>query len=152
MTVSVVCVGKLKESFWREACGEYIKRLGAFGKIEVIEVAEEKSDTLASVEVEGCRLLGKINPKAYKIALAIDGKSKSSEVLSMDMKKLFDGGVSHITFVIGGSHGLSDGVNKACDERLSFSEMTFPHQMMRVILLEQIYRAFKIMAGEPYHK
>ena len=142
--VNVVCVGKLKENYWREACAEYAKRLSRFCKIEVKELPER-----ASLEEEAADILRFC--RGHIIALAIEGSGCSSEVFARKLKGLCDRG-EEITFVIGSSCGLSSGVKAAAKELLSFSEMTFPHQMMRVVLLEQIYRAFMINAGAEYHK
>ena len=159
MKVSILCVGKVKEKFYREAIDEFTKRLGRYCKLEIIEVADEKTDEQASdteirlvKEKEGERLLKNIKEDAYVIALCIDGKQSDSEELSEKIEKLGIQGISHICFIIGGSLGLSDAVVKRADFKLSFSKMTFPHQLMRVILLEQIYRGYRIMNHEPYHK
>lgn len=159
MNISVVTVGKLKEKYLKQGIDEYLKRLGSYAKIEVIEVADEKApEELSETEMvqvkqkEGERILAKINPDTYVIALAINGKLKSSEELADTIDKLATYGKSKIAFVIGGSLGLSDEVLKRSDEQLSFSKMTFPHQLMRLILVEQVYRAFRINRGEPYHK
>jgi len=157
--ISIVTVGKLKEKYLKQGIDEYLKRLGSYAKIEVIEVADEKApEELSETEMaqvkqkEGERILAKINPDTYVIALAINGKLKSSEELADTIDKLATYGKSKIAFVIGGSLGLSDEVLKRSDEQLSFSKMTFPHQLMRLILVEQVYRAFRINRGEPYHK
>ena len=160
MTIEIICVGKLKERYWQEAAAEYVKRLGRFGRVKITELAEEKpaGDSPADEEkvrtAEGRAILQKLSPgpQSFITALAIKGKRLSSEALADEIKALSTGGKSRLAFVIGGSLGLSDEVLAACDTQLSFSDMTFPHQMMRVILLEQIYRAFKINAGETYHK
>lgn len=159
MNISIVTVGKLKEKYLKQGIEEYLKRLGSYAKIEVIEVADEKApEELSETEMvqvkqkEGERILAKINPDTYVIALAINGKLKSSEELADTIDKLATYGKSKIAFVIGGSLGLSDEVLKRSDEQLSFSKMTFPHQLMRLILVEQVYRAFRINRGEPYHK
>ena len=159
MNISIVTVGKLKEKYLKAGIAEYAKRLGAYAKIAEIEVADEKAPeqlSEADMEIvkkkEGERILAKIPQDAYVIALAIDGKMKTSEQLAKDMESLMTYGRSKIVFVIGGSLGLHDEVLKHADEKLSFSKMTFPHQLMKLILLEQIYRAFRIMKGEPYHK
>ena len=159
MNISIVTVGKLKEKYLKQGIEEYLKRLGSYAKVEVFEVADEKApEELSETEMiqvkqkEGERILGKINPDAYVIALAINGKLKSSEELADSLDKLATYGKSKIAFVIGGSLGISDEVLKRSDEQLSFSKMTFPHQLMRLILVEQIYRAFRINRGEPYHK
>ena len=159
MRITVLAVGKIKEKFYMEAIAEYAKRLSRYCKLEMIEVTDEKTPDGAGEaalwkirEKEGERLLSHIKESMYVIALAIEGKMRSSEDLSEHLASLWLYGDSHIVFVIGGSLGLSDTVLKRADEKLSFSKMTFPHQLMRVILLEQLYRSFKIRAGEPYHK
>ncbi|WP_271853136.1 23S rRNA (pseudouridine(1915)-N(3))-methyltransferase RlmH [Planococcus maritimus] len=159
MNISIVTVGKLKEKYLKAGIAEYAKRLGAYAKITEVEVADEKAPeqlSEADMEIvkkkEGDRILAKIPQDAYVIALAIDGKMKTSEQLAKDMESLMTYGRSKVVFVIGGSLGLHDEVLKRADEKLSFSKMTFPHQLMKLILLEQVYRAFRIMKGEPYHK
>ncbi|MEZ0481304.1 23S rRNA (pseudouridine(1915)-N(3))-methyltransferase RlmH [Planococcus sp. SSTMD024] len=159
MNISIVTVGKLKEKYLKAGIAEYAKRLGAYAKITEVEVADEKAPeqlSEADMEIvkkkEGERILAKIPQDAYVIALAIDGKMKTSEQLAKDMESLMTYGRSKVVFVIGGSLGLHDEVLKRADEKLSFSKMTFPHQLMKLILLEQVYRAFRIMKGEPYHK
>lgn len=159
MKITVLCVGKVKEKFYRDAIDEFSKRLSRYCKMEIVEVADEKTQEQASdVEIrlvkekEGERLLKNIKEDAYVITLCIDGKQLDSEELSEKMEKLGVQGVSHIYFIIGGSLGLADEVIKRADFKLSFSKMTFPHQLMRVILLEQIYRGYRIMNNEPYHK
>ncbi len=139
-----VVVGKIKESFYREAVAEYVKRLSRFAKVELKELAEG-----VSLESEADDILRAC--KGYVIALAVEGEKLSSEKLAAKMEKLTNDG-KEITFVIGSSCGLSDRVKKAADFKLSFSDMTFPHQLMRVILAEQVYRAFMINAGATYHK
>jgi len=159
VNISICTVGKLKEKYLKAGIDEYLKRLSGYAKVEVIEVADEKApEVLSLVEMEqvkqkeGEKLLAKISPDTYVIALAIDGKMKSSEELADSLDKLATYGKSKIAFVIGGSLGLSDEVLKRADEKLSFSKMTFPHQLMRLILIEQVYRAFRINRNEPYHK
>ncbi|WP_214520182.1 23S rRNA (pseudouridine(1915)-N(3))-methyltransferase RlmH [Staphylococcus pseudintermedius] len=159
MKITILAVGKLKEKYWKLAIAEYTKRLGAYSKIEVVEVPDEKAPETMSVkeieqvkEKEGQRILSKIKPQSIVIALEIAGKMLSSEDLAKTLDQRMTQGASDFTFVIGGSHGLHDTVLKRSDFALSFSKMTFPHQMMRIILLEQVYRAFKIMRGEAYHK
>lgn len=159
MKITILCVGKVKEKFYREAIDEFSKRLSRYCKLEIIEVADEKTEEQASEneirlvkEKEGERLLKNVKEDAYVITLCIDGKQLDSEELSEKMDKLGVSGTSHIYFIIGGSLGLADEVIKRADFKLSFSKMTFPHQLMRVILLEQIYRAYRIMNHEPYHK
>ncbi|OUQ21328.1 23S rRNA (pseudouridine(1915)-N(3))-methyltransferase RlmH [Lachnoclostridium sp. An14] len=159
MRVTVVAVGRLKEKFYEQAVAEYAKRLGRYCKLEVIQVADEKTPDGASETVErqikekeGKRILAQIKDGAYVIALAIQGEMVSSEELADKMGKLGLNGVSHLVFVIGGSLGLSEEVLRRADYKLSFSRMTFPHQLMRVVLLEQVYRGFCILGGTPYHK
>lgn len=159
MKITILCVGKVKEKFYRDAIAEYSKRLSRYCKLEIIEVSDEKTSeqaTQTEIDIvknkEGERLLKNIKDDAYVICLAIDGKQLDSVELSHKMDKLMTGGKSHLVFVIGGSLGLSDDVLKRADYKLSFSKMTFPHQLMRVILLEQIYRSFRISNNEPYHK
>lgn len=159
LSIRIVCVGKIKESFYREAVGEYVKRLGAYCKLSVTEVSDEKTKEHASEseeqlikEKEAKRILGSIKDTDYVVALAIEGNNPDSVALAEHMKQLAVQGNSSITFVIGGSLGLYQSVLKRADELLSFSAMTFPHQLMRVILLEQLYRSFRIQNHEPYHK
>lgn len=139
-----VVVGKIKECFYREAVAEYAKRISRFAKVEIKELAEG-----LNLEAEADDILRSV--KGYTIALAVEGEKASSEKLAAKIKKLTDAG-KEITFVIGSSCGLSDRVKNAADWKLSFSDMTFPHQLMRVILAEQVYRAFMINAGATYHK
>jgi len=157
--ITILCVGKIKEKYWNDAIAEYKKRLGRYCKIEIIEVQDEKTIDNAPLAMdekvkqkEGERILKHIDDKAYVIALAIDGKKTDSVGFSKQIEKYGIDGYSHIQFIIGGSLGLSKEVLDKSDGKISFSDMTFPHQMMRVILLEQIYRAYKIKSGEPYHK
>ncbi|MDQ0974302.1 23S rRNA (pseudouridine1915-N3)-methyltransferase [Neobacillus niacini] len=159
MNISIVTVGKLKEKFLKLGIDEYLKRLNAYAKVEVVEVADEKApEELSELEMiqvkqkEGERILAKISQDTYVIALAINGKMQSSEELADTLDKLATYGKSKIAFIIGGSLGLSDEVLKRSNEQLSFSKMTFPHQLMKLILVEQIYRAYRINRGEPYHK
>ena len=159
MKITILCVGKVKEKFYQEAIKEFEKRLSRYCKLSIIEVADEKTQERASEteisivkEKEGERILKNIKDEGYVICLAIDGKQLDSVELSGKLDSLFVEGNSQIYFVIGGSLGLSDEVLKRADYHLSFSRMTFPHQLMRVILLEQIYRAFRISNNEPYHK
>ena len=159
MKITILCVGKVKEKFYRDAIMEFSKRLSRYCKLEIIEVTDEKTQEDASEneirmikEKEGERLLKNIKDDAYVICLCIDGKQLDSEELSEKIEKLGVQGTSHIYFVIGGSLGLSEMVVNRADFKLSFSKMTFPHQLMRVILLEQIYRSYRIMNNEPYHK
>ena len=159
MKISIICVGKIKESFYRQAIDEYAKRLSKYCKFEVIEVADEKTPDKASEiqenqikEKEADRILDKIKEDAYVFTLEIKGKRFTSEGFADCIQNVTLRGKSHLAFVIGGSLGLHDKVLKRSDQAISFSDMTFPHQLMRVILLEQIYRGFRIVAGEPYHK
>lgn len=159
MNILIITVGKLKEKYLKQGIDEFVKRMSGYAKLEIIEVADEKApEELSAAEMEqvkqkeGERILSKISQDTHVIALAINGKMKSSEELADDLDKLATYGKSKIAFVIGGSLGLSDEVLKRSNEKLSFSKMTFPHQMMRLILVEQIYRAFRINRGEPYHK
>lgn len=159
MKITVIAVGKIKEKYFTGAIDEYAKRLSRYCKLELIEVADEKTPDGASDalelqirEKEGERILQKIPEQAYVIALAIEGKMLDSVELAKQMEQWNVGGISHMVFVIGGSLGLAPSVLGRSDYKLSFSRMTFPHQLMRVILLEQIYRSFRIRNGEPYHK
>ena len=159
MNISVVTVGKLKEKYLKMGIDEYLKRLNSYAKVEFIEVADEKApEELSELEMiqvkqkEGERILAKISQDTYVIALAINGKMQSSEELADTLDKLATYGKSKIAFIIGGSLGLSEEVLKRANEHLSFSKMTFPHQLMKLILVEQIYRAFRINRNEPYHK
>lgn len=159
MRITIVCVGKIKERFYREAVDEYIKRLGKYCKPEIIEVPDEKTPEGAGAALEeqikwkeGKRILEKLREDAFICTLEIGGKKLSSEGFARWMEGLTIDGTSHIMFVIGGSLGLHGSVSRRSDFSLSFSDMTFPHQLMRVILTEQIYRAFRIINGEPYHK
>lgn len=159
MKITVLTVGKVKEKFYRQAIEEFEKRLSRYCKLEIIEVQDEKTPDRASEieerqikEKEGQRLLKYIKDDAWVCALAIEGKMLDSVELSEKLEQMGINGTSHMMFVIGGSLGLSEEVLKRADFKLSFSKMTFPHQLMRVILLEQIYRVYRIMQGEPYHK
>ena len=159
MKITLVTVGKIKEKFFEDAIKEYSKRLSRYCKLEILQVADEKTPEGASEAVEsqikekeGQRNLSLIRDDAYVIALAIEGKMLDSEELAERIEKLGVSGISQIVFVIGGSLGLSAQVMKRADYALSFSRMTFPHQLMRVVLLEQIYRSYRIMNHQPYHK
>ena len=154
MEIRIICIGKLKERYWREAEAEYSKRLGRFCRLSVLELKEERlpenaspAEEAAAVAAEGEAIL-----RACRAALDIRGKSSSSDQVAAELEQLALSGRSSISFLIGGSLGLSPAVLAAADRRLSFSAMTFPHQLMRIILLEQIYRAFKINHHETYHK
>lgn len=150
MNCTIICVGKLKESYWRDAAAEYLKRLGRFGKISVIELPESKTDNKDEESDLICEKLNSLS--GFVIALDVGGKKYSSEAFADKISKLGISGESHLIFVIGGSNGFNDKVRTIANERLSFSDFTFPHQLMRVVLLEQVYRAFKINSGEKYHK
>ena len=159
MKITLVTVGKIKEKFFEDAIKEYSKRLSRYCKLEILQVADEKTPEGASEAVElqikekeGQRILSLIRDDAYVIALAIEGKMLDSEELAERIEKLGVSGISQIVFVIGGSLGLSAQVIKRADYALSFSRMTIPHQLMRVVLLEQIYRSYRIMNHQPYHK
>ncbi|MGY3714914.1 23S rRNA (pseudouridine(1915)-N(3))-methyltransferase RlmH [Sutcliffiella cohnii] len=157
MNISIITIGKLKEKYLKQGIDEYLKRLSTYAKVEVVELPDEKApEQLSEAEMEqvkgkeGERILSKISDDTYVIALAIEGKQRSSEQLASEIDKLATYGKSKVAFIIGGSLGLSGEVMKRANDTLSFSKMTFPHQLMRLILLEQIYRAFRINRGEPY--
>lgn len=159
INISLVTVGKVKEKYYRDAIAEYAKRLSRYCKLEIIEVADEKTPDKASEteedqikQKEAERILKNIRDDAYCIALAIEGKKTDSVSMAKHLEQLALSGKSNIVFVIGGSLGLHQSVLRRADEKLSFSDMTFPHQLMRVILLEQIYRCYRIINREPYHK
>ncbi|WP_461218596.1 23S rRNA (pseudouridine(1915)-N(3))-methyltransferase RlmH [Lapidilactobacillus salsurivasis] len=159
MTIKIVCVGKLKEKYFKAAIAEYAKRLSRFTKFSIVEVADEKApEKLSAAQMdqvmatEGDRILAKIKDKEYVIALAIKGRERASEVFAQELKDLATYGHSDVTFVIGGSLGLSPAVLQRANDQLSFGRLTLPHQLMRVVLSEQIYRAFMINEGSPYHK
>lgn len=159
MKITLLTVGKIKEKFLRDAIAEYSKRLSKYCKLEIIEVADEKTPDHASEVVEksirdkeGERLMRYIRDDDYVITLEIGGKMLDSVAFSRQLENLGIRGQSHICFVIGGSIGLGVALVKRSDYALSFSKMTFPHQLMRVILLEQIYRSYRIMTNQPYHK
>ena len=159
MKITLITVGKIKEKYLKDAIAEYSKRLSRYCKLEIVEVADEKTPDNASDTVEdairdkeGERILKYIKEDAYVITLEIAGKMLTSEEMAEKIEKLGVQGTSHIIFIIGGSIGLGREILKRSDYALSFSKMTFPHQLMRVILLEQIYRSYRIIQGEPYHK
>ncbi|MED3886002.1 23S rRNA (pseudouridine(1915)-N(3))-methyltransferase RlmH [Priestia aryabhattai] len=159
MNISIITIGKLKEKYLKQGIEEYLKRLSSYAKVEIIELADEKApENLSESEMEqvkqkeGERILAKISDDTHVIALAINGKQKSSEELAKEIASLATYGKSKVAFVIGGSLGLSSEVMKRSNAALSFSKMTFPHQLMRLVLVEQIYRAFRIIRNEPYHK
>ncbi|MTI46250.1 23S rRNA (pseudouridine(1915)-N(3))-methyltransferase RlmH [Sporosalibacterium faouarense] len=159
MNITIISVGKIKEKYFTNGIKEYSKRLSRYCKLRLIEVNDEKApEKLSDAEMEivkdkeGQRILNKISDSSYVIALAIEGKQLSSEDLSSKIDSLAVSGNSDITFIIGGSLGLSKEVLNRSNYKLSFSKMTFPHQLMKIVLLEQIYRSFRISKGEPYHK
>lgn len=159
MKITILTVGKVKEKYFTGAIQEYSKRLSRYCKLEIVEVADEKTPDRASEREEelirrkeGERLAKYIREDAYVIALAIEGKQMSSEAFAQKLDRLGIEGKSHVIFIIGGSIGLAPEILQRADELLSFSKMTFPHQLMRVVLLEQIYRGYRIIHGEPYHK
>ena len=159
MKITLITVGKIKEKYFTDAIAEYMKRLSRYCKPEIIQVADEKTPENAALAVEkqvkdteGERILRHVAEDAFVVALEIRGEMLSSEELADFIERKQVSGTSHIQFVIGGSLGLSEAVLRRADYRLSFSRMTFPHQLMRVVLLEQICRSFRIIAGEPYHK
>lgn len=159
MNISIIAVGKLKETYLKQGIDEYKKRLSAYATVQIVEIADEKApDNMSEAELEqvknkeGERIITRISADTHVIALAIEGSNWSSEKLAEELDKLATYGKSKIAFVIGGSVGLSDAVLKRADAKLSFSKMTFPHQLMRLILTEQIYRSFRIIKGHAYHK
>lgn len=159
LRVTVLCIGNLKERYWRDAVAEYTKRLSAFCKLQVVELAEERlsdapsaAQITAAMEAEGKRILAKVPAGAVLVPLCIEGKEMPSPALAQTLDRFAVEGKSDVVFVIGGSCGLSDAVKNAAALRLSMSPMTFPHQLARVMLLEQIYRAFQISNGGKYHK
>ncbi|MDO4304833.1 MAG: 23S rRNA (pseudouridine(1915)-N(3))-methyltransferase RlmH [Bacillota bacterium] len=159
MKITLICVGKIKEDFYKRAVSEFEKRLSRYCRLEIIEVQDEKTPDHASPaeeeqikEKEAARILKHLKEDAYIFTLEIEGKQPDSVSFARKINELGVQGKSHIQFVIGGSLGLHQSVSKAADEAVSFSKMTFPHQLMRVILLEQIYRGYRISMGEPYHK
>ncbi|MRH44367.1 23S rRNA (pseudouridine(1915)-N(3))-methyltransferase RlmH [Aquibacillus halophilus] len=159
MRISIITVGKLKEKYLKQGIQEYIKRMGTYATIDVIEVADEKApENMSAADMEdvkrkeGDRILAKIAQDAFVISLEINGEMLSSEKLARKLDQLATHGRSKIAFIIGGSLGLSTEVQKRSNFALSFSKMTFPHQLMRLILVEQVYRAFRINRNEPYHK
>lgn len=159
MNIKIICVGKLKEKYLKMAQDEYLKRLGPYAKVEVIEIKDEdikenfsESEVELAKEKEGERILSKIKDRDLVFTMEIEGKQRSSEEFAKEIEDLMIYGNSDIAFVIGGSCGISKEVMKRSDRKISFSKMTFPHQIIRINLLEQIYRAFKIIKNEPYHK
>ena len=159
MNIQIIAVGKLKEKYLKDGINEYLKRLQSYAKVEIIEVADEKEPANASLAderivkaKEADRIKKFLKEDTYLIALAIEGQMLSSEQLADKLDKLALSGKSHITMIIGGSLGLDENLLKQANMLLSFSKMTFPHQLMRMILVEQIYRSYRINKGEPYHK
>ena len=159
MNIKIICVGKLKEKYWKQGIAEYSKRLGKFCKFEIVEVPDYKApEKLSETQMEnvkkteGERILSKIKDRDYVYALAILGKDRSSEEFASEIENLTTYGRSDLAFVIGGSLGLSEDVLKRADSQISFGRFTMPHQLMRLVLTEQIYRAFMINSGSPYHK
>jgi 23S rRNA (pseudouridine1915-N3)-methyltransferase len=159
MNITLVTVGKIKEKYFKDAIGEYSKRLSRYCKLDIVEVADEKTPDNASEVMENQikqkeaeRILKYIREDSYCIALAIDGKKYNSVDFARHIERLGISGKSSLSFVIGGSLGLHESVLKRANEKISFSDMTFPHQLMRVILLEQVYRGYRIINNEPYHK
>lgn len=159
MHIQIIAVGKLKEKYLTEGIAEYVKRIGPYAKLDIVEVPDEQAPMTMSPaeeervkEREGERILSKVKPDSHVIAMAIDGQMWTSEQLSAHLSDLAAYGRSRVTFVIGGSNGLSADVLRRADMKLSFGKITYPHQLIRLVLVEQVYRAFKIMRGEPYHK
>jgi len=159
MNIKLICVGKLKERFYQEACGEFVKRLGRYVNLSLVELEDEKAPEQLSMAQknqvksrEGKRILERIEDSDFVVAMAIDGRQLDSESFSARLQDWLSFGRSSVCFVIGGSLGLSEEVLKRSDFSLSFGKNTFPHQLFRIMLLEQIYRAFRIMKHEPYHK
>ncbi|GAB2716888.1 23S rRNA (pseudouridine(1915)-N(3))-methyltransferase RlmH [Paenibacillus thermoaerophilus] len=159
MNIQIVAVGKLKEKYLVQGIEEYMKRLGPYAKVSITELADEKAPESMSAaeeqqvkEREGERILAALKPDAYVIAMAIEGEMWTSEQLAAKLQELATYGRSHVAFVIGGSLGLSSAVMRRSDAKLSFGRITYPHQLLRLVLTEQVYRAFKIMRGEPYHR
>lgn len=158
MNLTVICIGKLKEKFFTQAADEYLKRLSRFGKIDIIEIPDEKIPDSASkkeeqiiLEKEGCAILSKIKNDSYVVAMCIEGKQLDSVEISEKLNQISISGKKSV-FIIGGSLGLSEAVKSRADFKLSFGKITLPHQLMRIVLLEQIYRGFKILSNEKYHK
>lgn len=153
MRIRIVAVGKLREAHWRAAADEYRKRLGRYATVEVVEIADRDLSGGAerAVEAEGADILRALAPGSHVVALEIGGTARSSEELAARLETLMIEGASDMTFVVGGSAGLAAAVLARADEKLSLSRMTLPHQLCRVVLLEQVYRAFRIIRNEPYH-
>lgn len=159
MNINIIAIGDIKEKYLKDAIKEYQKRIKAYSNISIYEIPEvrlssnpSQQEIIQAIDKEGERISDKVNPRSYVFALCIEGKQMTSEEFSNKFEDITLDGFSDITFIIGGSNGLSPSVKKLANHKLSFSKMTYPHQLMRVILLEQIYRAYKIMRNEPYHK
>ena len=149
--IKIICVGKVKENYYREAIEEYLKRLSKYTKVDIIEVNDLNYDKEKTIREESKLIIDKLNNNDYKILMDINGEILDSVTLSKKLNDLMISN-SNITFIIGGSYGVSDELKRMVDYRLSFSSLTFPHQLFRVVLLEQIYRSFKIINNEEYHK
>lgn len=159
MRIAIACVGRLKERYWREAAAEYVKRLSRYAQTEILEVEDEPAperysdaQRTAAMAREGERLLNQIQPRDFVAALCVDGNRLASEDFAAELDSWMSRGATRIVFVVGGSLGLSPAVLARANARISLSDMTFPHQLARVLLLEQVYRAFKILNNETYHK
>lgn len=159
MNIDIICIGDIKEKYFKDAIKEYEKRIRPYSNLNIYELNEAKlsnnpsdKDIIQAMDKEAEAIIQKINPRSYVIPLCIEGKQLDSEDFSKKIEDITIEGYSDITFIIGGSNGLAKAVKTKANHKLSFSKMTFPHQLMRVILLEQIYRAFRIMKNEPYHK
>ncbi len=156
MKIRIIAVGKLKEKFWKDAVQEYVKRTSAYAKLEIVEVPDRDpakcGGEAAAMQAEGADILKAIPDGARTVLLAIDGKQYSSEAFAAKLQEKMTAGTSSFCFIIGGSCGVDDAVKNAVDAKISFGAITLPHNLARVVLVEQLYRAFKIMRGEPYHK
>ena len=159
LTINIICCGKIKESFWNDAIDEYSKRLSKYIKLNIIEISDEKVPDKVNANIinnikniEANKMIQKLPKDTYIIALDLNGKQYSSEEFAQKISNYSVNGISSITFIIGGTLGIGDDVMKLVNEKISFSKMTFPHQLMRVIFLEQLYRAFKINNNETYHR
>lgn len=154
MRITLVAVGRLKEPYWRDAAAEYLKRLGPYASVKVVEIADRDvtSDERRAVEAEGADVLRALPERAHVTALTLDGRHRSSEDLSADLGRRLLEGQADLAFIVGGAAGLSREAVARADERLSLGPLTLPHQLARVVLLEQLYRSFRILRGEPYHR
>ncbi len=159
MRLAILCTGKLKEPYWRDAAEEYKKRMTRYAEVEVLETPDEpvperfsEAQRIQAMNREGERMLAQIGPRDFVVALSITGKRLTSEAFAKQMEHWMAGGYTRIMFVIGGSLGLSSAILARADAQFSLSDLTFPHQLARIVLLEQVYRAFKIISNEPYHK